>query len=219
MSWFSQFLGMDAASAQQDAIGRQQEQAENLFNRMQGVYDTSLGSMTGSIGEWKGASNLEANNLMGMGRGLMDFQNKAAGEEFRGALKDIFDTGRQQASQSGLIGGYQESLGTTPAIAALGRSFTTQQNEIRRQGISQMLGLGQQAASMRLSPYAQESQQWGSMAQGGLQSLFGAGQGVTSSLGNYSQGPNPLGNIIGGIGSLAGAAGSFMSGGKAIGMF
>lgn len=225
MSWFSQFLGIDAANAQQEAIGKQQETAQNQFNQMMGLYNTNLGKMTGALGNYQIAANQQAGSLMSdvqgygqqlsqLGQGLGNWYNQQAHQEFQGSLKDIFNQGRTQASQSGLIGGFQEGQNTAPAIAALGRSFATQQTDIARQNMMSQLGLGQQiygsqvgarqqAGQWQLSPYAQAAQQYGSMAQSGLGAAQNAGQNYTSSLGNYSSGANPLGNLIGGVAGLA----------------
>jgi len=112
----------------------------------------------------------EAKRQMNKYDQLLEPATGALTKEYQGALKDIYDQGRTQAAQSGLIGGFQEGQNTSPAIAALGRSFTSN------------------LAQLRLSPYAQ------------------AAQNYTNTLGNYSQGANPLGSIIGAAGAVGGAA-------------
>jgi hypothetical protein len=208
MSWLSQFLGVDAANEQQDAIGKQQQQAGQQSQWMQGQYSNILGNMQGGIEQYTQKSNQAANDLVSQGQNLMNWSNTAAKEEYQGALKDIYTQGRNQAASSGLIGGFQEGQNTAPAIAALGRSFATQQTDIQRQNLMTMLGINQNAAQMKLSPYAMSSQMYGNLAQSALGGANQAGANYTGSLGNYSQGANPLGNLFGAIGGLAGGIGS-----------
>ena len=241
MSWVTQFLGIDQANAQQSAIAKQQQIADQQYGAAQGIYNTSLGGFEGASANEiaaarAGAANLvgetaaEGTQLMAMGQRLGGQYNQAARQEFRGALDDIFRAGRSQASRSGLIGGYQEALGTTPAIAALGRSFATRQQDILRENMMSQIGLGKQvfgtmanargqALTATLSPYARATQGRAAITQQALANMGSAGQQRLDSYGNYAEPPNPLGSLLGGLGGLAGGAGSFFSGGKAIGLF
>jgi len=161
---WDQFTGKSAADAQSSAIQQQQQYWKQYQDKNQAGWDTAMKGYQAAIDPMKGVAQAE----------------------YQGALKDIYDQGRTQASQSGLIGGFQEGQNTAPAIAALGRSF------------------GTQMAQLQLSPYQMQMQQYGQNQQMGAQQY---GQ----SLGNYSQGANPLGSIFGAAGAIGGAAAGFGS--------
>jgi len=238
MSWLSQFFGIDDQAAQQDAIGRQQEQQQSQMNWSQNQYNDVTGKQNANISGYETAAGKEANYLSGLGseydkwgaESMAGFDSSGAEmkAEYQGALQDIYTTGRNQAAGSGLIGGFQEGNNTSPAIAALGRSFTTsmanmknsiaqQKSNIGQSVLQGKTGLNTAASNLRLSPYAMKNETYGSQA-GALAGLYGqSSSGYGQSLGNYAESANPLGNIFGAIGAIGGAAGSIMTGGASAG--
>lgn len=224
MSWLSQFLGIDAQAAQEDAINRQQEQQRGQMDWAKNEYGNVYNRMEESMSGYGTAAGKEAQYLTDLGGGLdewgrssmatLDTTGEEMRTEFRGALEDIYSEGRNQAARSGLIGGFQEGQNTAPAIAALGRSYATnlatmkqniasQKIGISKDVLSGKIGLGQQASSLRLSPYTMKNQTYGNLVPA-LAGLYGgASSGYGQSLGNYAEPANPLGNAIGGIAGIA----------------
>jgi hypothetical protein len=222
----SQFLGTDAANAEQDAITRQQESAAQTKQQMLDKFNELFGLSKQNISDYSTQVGKEASYLEGLNTDVGGFYDEMANktrDEFSGALKDVYAQGRNQAASSGLIGGFQEGQNTAPAIAALGRSYATTQAGIAQQAATQKantrFGIGQMVSNLRLSPYAMSNNLYGGLA-GTFSGLYGqAGQSEIAAKGNYSAGANPLGNIIGAVGGLAGGIGSFMSGGAAAGLW
>lgn len=219
MSWLTQFLGIDQSNAQQEAVGKQQEAAANNLQRFGDIYNQNYSKLSDSLIDYKNTAIGEANWLGDRANTLLTNSQSQLTNEFKGALSDIFTAGRQQAAQSGLIGGWQESGIAAPQIAALGRSYASTLQQNQNQNNQALIGIYGQTSNLRLSPYAQSVQTYSNLTNQSLAGMSGAANTNVQAQGNYAQGPNPLGNLIGGIGGLLGGAGSFMSGGKKVGLF
>lgn len=228
MAWIDDLTGKTASDAQRSAIDRQQEQAAQQWYTARDIWNENRGALSTITGQYQQAApqigNLFQNQVAGYGatlggqaNALLKNSQTALTSEFQGALKDIYTQGRNQAASSGLIGGFQEGQNVAPQIAALGRSYATtlQQNQnqnnqalmgIYGQAYQGNVGAAQQAGQWALSPYAATQGIYGNLVGQALSGMSNAGRNYTSSLGNYSSGPNPLGNIFGAIGNLGSGA-------------
>lgn len=153
---------------------------QDIFSQQQAKTEQAFGAAKTSLGETFGGAQERLQELF-----------TAQGGQFQNILADIQQSGRQQAAQSGLIGGGVESALVSPAIERTSQAFGTQ-------AAGAQLGLEQQfAAAMAALQQANVARQ-GSVAQTALKQAGGGDGGGPPA-------PNPLTAGFGGAFSGFGA--------------